>query len=191
MNKMKKNILQLSIVIMAVLVLSTTTMAGGKKHHHYKWWNPFSELWSTIEQLQDQMNNINTQVDEKLAGFSPDGSGITNLDPGVEPLVCPGCMFYGGPIPEEIAERLPGAYLVGVYFWTTNLTGVDLRGANLSGAVFQNADLTGANLEDANIGPAPLKDPDQVPVTWNNTTCPDGTDSTIDNGGTCEGHLEF
>ena len=134
------------------------------------------------------MNNINTQVDEKLAGFSPDGSVNTNLDPGVGPLVCPGCAFYGGPIPEEIVQRLPGAYLVGVYFNSTNLIGVDLRGANLSGATFLNCNLEGANLEDANIGPAPLKDPNQINTTWINTICPNG-DNSNEVGNTCENSL--
>jgi hypothetical protein len=41
-----------------------------------------------------------------------------------------------------------------------------------------NADLGGATLAGANVNG----------VTWSNTLCPDGTNSTAD-GGTCAGHL--
>jgi uncharacterized protein YjbI with pentapeptide repeats len=49
----------------------------------------------------------------------------------------------------------------------------DFRGANFTGANLSGADFTGANFTGA---------------IWNNTTCPDGTNSN-DNSGTCIGHL--
>jgi uncharacterized protein YjbI with pentapeptide repeats len=64
-----------------------------------------------------------------------------------------------------------------------------LRGANLRGITvvgFRDlslADLTGANLNGASIGGVePLLD-----AIYNNTTCPDGSNSDAD-GGTCVGH---
>jgi uncharacterized protein YjbI with pentapeptide repeats len=57
--------------------------------------------------------------------------------------------------------------------------GADLTGANLHGANLTNADLTGANLTGANLQGATLTN-----VIWDDTTCPDGTNSN-DNGGTC------
>jgi uncharacterized protein YjbI with pentapeptide repeats len=44
--------------------------------------------------------------------------------------------------------------------------------------------LTGANLSGANLNSATL-----TGVKWNNTTCPDGTNSNAD-AGTCIGHLK-
>jgi hypothetical protein len=83
---------------------------------------------------------------------------------------------------------------VGLYAWGTNppkpaatpaislrgaqLTNADLRGVNLAGA-----DLSGANLNGANLIGAKVDG-----VVWNDTTCPDGTNSNSE-GGTCLGHL--
>ena len=61
------------------------------------------------------------------------------------------------------------------------LSGADLYGANLAGA-----NLTGANLTEP-WNPV-LHEAILDAVTWDNTTCPDGTNSDS-NGGTCEGHL--
>jgi uncharacterized protein YjbI with pentapeptide repeats len=51
-------------------------------------------------------------------------------------------------------------------------------GANLSGANFTRANLEGIDLTGATL----------VGVTWDNTICPDGTNSDVDSG-TCLGHL--
>ena len=48
---------------------------------------------------------------------------------------------------------------------------------SLSGADLSGADLSGANLSGAVLS-----------AIWNNTTCPDGTNSD-DNGDTCENNL--
>ena len=75
-----------------------------------------------------------------------------------------------------------GQDLTGTHLAFANLTGADLtganltcsddfcanyriRGANLTNANLTNADLTGANLEFAIL----------TGVTWDNTTCPDGS----------------
>jgi uncharacterized protein YjbI with pentapeptide repeats len=57
--------------------------------------------------------------------------------------------------------------------------GACLTRANLNGADLTGANLTGTNLTDADLSGATL-----TAVTWNNTTCPDGTNSNND-GGTC------
>jgi len=86
-----------------------------------------------------------------------------------------------------------GAVLDKVLFVNADFRGTDLTGATLrcndfSNARFQGADMTDANLTFSYIGrdrPQNLSG-----VYWNNTTCPDGTNSD-DNGGTCIGHLHF
>jgi hypothetical protein len=57
------------------------------------------------------------------------------------------------------------------------LSGANLSYANLSGANLNQADLTGANLSYANLSGANLTNAKVDGVTWNNTTCPDGTNS--------------
>jgi uncharacterized protein YjbI with pentapeptide repeats len=57
---------------------------------------------------------------------------------------------------------------------------LDLRSSNLTGA-----DLTGADLAYLNTSYGPA---DLTGVTWNNTTCPDGTNSD-NNGNTCVNNL--
>ncbi|MDO8753651.1 MAG: pentapeptide repeat-containing protein, partial [Anaerolineales bacterium] len=60
-----------------------------------------------------------------------------------------------------------------------DLFGTNLAGANLQGSLLYRTNLFGANLNGANL----------TAVTWNDTTCPDGSNSD-NNGGTCEAHLE-
>jgi hypothetical protein len=78
---------------------------------------------------------------------------------------------------------LSGANLSGANLTNSDLTGANLQNANLNGANLTNANLTGANLTGANLKNATL-----TGVKWNNTICPDGTNSDAD-GGTCLGHL--
>ena len=73
---------------------------------------------------------------------------------------------------------LRGAYLSYVYLISANLANTDLRGAYLS-----YVDLTYANLTGANLSFTTLDN-----ITWDYTTCPDGTNSN-EHGGTCEGNL--
>jgi hypothetical protein len=163
MNKMKKNILQLSIVFIAVLLLSTTTMAGGKKHPH-EWWNPFSSLWSAIEQLQDDLGNLNQQVEDKLAALAQDGGTTPTSFPSVDlstgPIVCPGCLFPEGRIFSDASidttNLLKGAFLPGVEMYGTNLSGVDLSKIDLRGAQLFDINFSGATLIGADFSPRPV-----------------------------------
>jgi hypothetical protein len=74
-----------------------------------------------------------------------------------------------------------------------NLSLAYLGGANLSGATLTNTNLSGAglfgvNFTNANLKNANLKGATLTGVVWQNTTCPDGTNSAND-GGTCVGHF--
>lgn len=74
-----------------------------------------------------------------------------------------------------------------------SLVGVDLHGASLRNVDLTGADLAGADLTGTDLAGAVLTD-----VTWEDTTCPDGTNSDARGtraadgsvtGGTCIGHL--
>ena len=58
----------------------------------------------------------------------------------------------------------------------------------MNGADVRFADLSGADLRDAYLYGADLTGADLTGVYWNDTTCPDGTNSN-DNGNTCENNL--
>ncbi len=158
---MKKNLFQIIIVFVTILVLSTTVMARGKKHD--KWWKPFSDLWSAIESLQEQMSKINEDIEEKLNGFAEPASSntfsSTNFDSVVVPIVCPGCWFSSGRPDEGILKRMKGANLSGASIRGMDLS-VDLSGAK---ADLSGTDLRGANLRYANLSGAILYDADLSP----------------------------
>ncbi|MEM7139923.1 MAG: pentapeptide repeat-containing protein [Actinomycetota bacterium] len=84
-----------------------------------------------------------------------------------------GADFSGADIGDA---TLSGSSAVG-----TDFTGADLETIDATGADFTGADLTDVNLEDADFTGATL-----TGVVWNNTNCPDGSNSDT-NGGTCIG----
>jgi uncharacterized protein YjbI with pentapeptide repeats len=122
-----------------------------------------------------------------------------------------GFLAVGGPNP-VVASNVSGANLNGATisgfgaFPNANLTGSNLRGAVISGQFA----LPAANLTDANLAGALVSGQFAMPqvnltranlegavvtglgalagAIYNDTTCPDGTNSD-DNGGTCTGHL--
>ena len=69
-----------------------------------------------------------------------------------------------------------------------NLAGANLGEATLPGANLSGANLTGADASDANLDGANLTGAIVTKVTWDNTTCPDGSNSVYSNN-TCAGHL--
>jgi uncharacterized protein YjbI with pentapeptide repeats len=94
-----------------------------------------------------------------------------NQAPSCAPA-CQGADLYGA--------NLRGASLVRVNLGYAELAQADLRGADLTGAKMWstdllNADLTGANLTYANLAGANTYFTDFSGVTWNATTCPNGT----------------
>lgn len=68
----------------------------------------------------------------------------------------------------------------------SNLTGANLTGADLP-ALLYTTNLTKANLTRANLSGATTGGTDVSGVTWNDTTCPDKTNSASD-GNTCVDH---
>jgi len=83
---------------------------------------------------------------------------------------------------------LANAVLTGAHLQGTNLQGADLSGADLRNATLQGSSLQGANLTNANLQGATLQGSSTNKVTWSNTVCPDGSNSSS-HGGTCQGHL--
>lgn len=88
-----------------------------------------------------------------------------------------------------------GANLTFVNFSNTNLTGADFSGAgNYPGSTFSGDDFTNANLTNVNFTNTNLKYAKNMSTAtiigaiWNNTTCPDATNSNND-GNTCAAHL--
>jgi uncharacterized protein YjbI with pentapeptide repeats len=84
--------------------------------------------------------------------------------------------------------NLAGFDLRGAYFEHADLSSLNLSNTNLSCsyaafANFKSVNFTGANMRYAKFGGALL-----TGAIFNNTTCPDGTNSNT-NGNTCAGHL--
>ena len=78
---------------------------------------------------------------------------------------------------------LQGANLQGSNLRNADLTNATLQGANLQGSNLNSADLRHANLSGAHLQGANLNN-----VTWSDTVCPDGTNSSA-GGGTCASHI--
>ncbi len=129
------------------------------------------------------------------ADFSPKGTTKTNLSGAIMPganLIdanLNGTNLSGARLGGAILNgaNLSGAGLGGVILAGANLTGANLtdatltdanlNGANLNSVTLNNADLTGANLSNANLDTAYLTNANLTDVTWNNTTCPNGSNS--------------
>ena len=73
---------------------------------------------------------------------------------------------------------LAGLTMTDVMLYETNLSGANLTGTDLTASSFLSANLTGADLTGAIL----------ADTSWNNTICPDGTNSD-NNGNTCENNL--
>ena len=137
---------------------------------------------------------------------------MSNLqDVNLQGATISGFLAAGGPN-RDLASNVSGANLSSATisgfgaFPNANLTGSNLRGAAISGqfalpgANLTGANLTGAmvtgqfampdvNLTRANLNGATVTGQSALTgATYNDTTCPDGTNSD-DNGGTCTGHL--
>jgi uncharacterized protein YjbI with pentapeptide repeats len=85
------------------------------------------------------------------------------------------------------SARLVGAQLdassaVGTYFADS-----DLSNAQITFGQWENANLTHANLSNASLEGTDFRGANMSNVIYNNTLCPDKTNSD-DNGGTCSGH---
>ncbi len=130
-------------------------------------------------------------VDTDLSGY-PKSNGVYNLcSANLTSAYLAGENLAGANI---CNAHLAGVTLLNAILTTVNLTGTTLKngnltGVNLSGATMTRAILTGANLTNANLqGATGLTAAALSGVTWKNTTCPDGTNSTNDSG-TCVNNL--
>lgn len=129
---------------------------------------------------------LTQNVDTSLSGY-PSTGGVYNL----HSASLSGAYLYQANL---AASNLQSADLSGATLTQANLSGANLNSANLSGADLTGANLQGANLKGANLTGANLSGATGMAsanlngVTWSNTTCPDGSNSTTD-GGSCLGHL--
>jgi uncharacterized protein YjbI with pentapeptide repeats len=80
------------------------------------------------------------------------------------------------------------ADLTDAVFDSADLSTADLTGADLTDAYFFYSNLSGVNLRQANLQNAVVFGSSFAGVQWDDTTCPDGTNSTA-NGGSCCAHL--
>jgi len=109
-------------------------------------------LEKQVNSLKKQVKALSKELDALQGEVGELSTGNQGGNDTGPRFMCPGCIFPGGKLPGDVLDRLPGAYLPGAWFFSTDLTGVDLSGADLSGAM------------------------------WGNTTCPDGTNSSEDDG---------
>jgi uncharacterized protein YjbI with pentapeptide repeats len=104
--------------------------------------------------------------------------------------------FWAGtqaPNADFTSANFSNAVIEGINILNANFTGANLTGANLSVpdsgmSIIQNTNFTNANFTNANLAGLDFDDSIRTGVIWNNTICPDGTNSD-DNSNSCEGHL--
>lgn len=73
---------------------------------------------------------------------------------------------------------LSGLDIAGANFTNLLLQGTNFTGANLSSAILTGANMSGDNLTKANLRSAQITGTVFTHVTWADTTCPDGTNSS-------------
>jgi uncharacterized protein YjbI with pentapeptide repeats len=121
-------------------------------------------------------------VDATLTNAGLSGATLTSVSSGG---------IVGTPSSLPLHWMLASGYLIGP---EANLSDADLSGVNLTNSDLSFANLTGANLSAANLtdaylNSANLTDADLTGVTWQDTICPDGTNSDND-GSTCVNNLD-
>ena len=101
---------------------------------------------------------------------------LMNAPPVLAPLPGQGADCTNPP------KLVPGADLTNCDLAGTDLTGADLTGADLSGANLSGAIFAGTILTDADLTGADLFSADINSAIWGNTTCPDTTNSDVNDG---------
>lgn len=84
-----------------------------------------------------------------------------------------------------VGADLRDAILTNAMLGGAILTGARLNGANLRNAILNEAILAGADLSDADLKNAMLSGASLTGVIWNNTVCPDGTNSDTNGLNAC------
>jgi hypothetical protein len=126
-------------------------------------------------------------VDGPALGPQPPPQSFTVIITNTPCATLAGCNLHGLDLSNAIlagADLSSGTDLSNANLNKADLSGANLSFANLSGANLNKADLTGANLTGAITTGANFNE-----VTWSNTTCPDGTNSSASTPETCVGHL--
>lgn len=186
-NMMKKRILQIFILLLAVLFLTTSAYAGVKKSH--RWWrNPFGSLWSAVFELQGQINNnsnkliemateLNNKAKSADAMVGPQGPKGDPGPPGPQGppgklprLICGGCSFTDSSFVEH---NFSGAYLIWAQFNDSDLTGANFSGADLRNAIFYRSLVKGVNMKDAVLTGAKMMGVDWTGVNLSEVTLTD------------------
>ena len=130
--------------------------------------------------------------------------GVLSADPTVGATVALSLSIGGFALNESANLVLPGPCthhgnnytgancaandLSGAHLFNANLSWSNLSWANLSDANLTNANLTGANLTGADLDGVITFNANFSEVTWSNTTCPDGSNSSTNTPKTCIGH---
>lgn len=126
--------------------------------------------------------------------YDVDLSGIILKNGYLEGLKVNGSNLSNADLSDAQFSNIHGSYLGNATFQGTNLQNANLQNNDLSNGSFQNANLQNTNFTNANfsaadfLGAQNMDTANLTGVTWNNTTCPDGTNSD-NNGNTCIGHL--
>jgi hypothetical protein len=168
-----------------------------------------SGAFSLQDDTTGQAVPISVYVSEQDAAFSPTGGPLTMGDQYTATVSTAATDAAGVPLASPFSwtftilslpcQKLAGCNLSGLDLSGLNFAGADLHGANLHGANLEatnlhGADLAGANLMGANLtltilSGANVQGANFGGVTWFLTTCPDGTNTFNNPGGTCTGHL--
>ncbi len=126
---------------------------------------------------------------------SAGGVGKCSLDD--VPVTCSGANLSGDDLR---GYDMTGAQLDMAALDDANFSGNLMVGANLTNSTLTNSDLNFVDLTNADLSLVDFSGADlrgallvtvsgMSTITWDNTLCPDGTNSD-DNGGTCENNLE-
>lgn len=118
-----------------------------------------------------------------LVNAAMDGADLNDVDlTGADLTGITSGGITGVPLHLPALWGLFNGYLVGPF---ANLGGADLSSLDLA-----NGNLSGANFTDADLDDSDLTNTDLSDVLWDNTTCPDGTNSNADRN-TCADDLGF
>lgn len=83
---------------------------------------------------------------------------------------------------------IDGINLSNADFTGANLTATDFRVVYGGSSVIQNTNFTNSNFTNTNLAGVDFSSTVRTGAIWNNTICPDGTNSDS-HGNSCEGHL--
>lgn len=122
--------------------------------------------------------------------FDTSSGGITGVPASLPTDWAVVSGYLVGPAAGLNFADLSAANLSGGHLKYTYLMYANLAGANLSNAQMRQSFLDHANLTDANLNGADLKNAHVTTAIWDDTICPDGTNSDGDDG-TCLNHLSL